>query len=477
MQIVIVGGGIAGLAASARLQATGHSVTLLEKNSSVGGKISVVRKDGFTWDGGPSFFTDPGELKLLFSDCGKDLSEYFSYRELDEACRYWMSGSVVHGYDTPEKLATELKKHFGEPKENVINYLQDAADLYLGPGQKFMNKPFHFRSFLNPVQVASTLRRQPRSLTQTMHAPHRHYFDSPQTIAFFDRFATSVGANPHKAPGMLISTPYLEHVEGAVQPNGGMRSITKAVYELALKLGVDIKTDFAVQNIDHTDKRIQSVSNGRDTLKADVIVNAGDVANMMRMTNHPQYEKHVNREHSLSAYVQYLGVKKTKHDVYVHNILFSDDYDKETAAVWSGNSYPDPTTYINNTSYYEKSDAPAGYENWFVMVNVPAGFDGNLEIVRSNVMAKLQRTFGDDLPERIVTQADSLTPQSLESTFNAFRGSIYGLAANSFRGAYLRPPNKDSHYDNLYHVGVTTHPGGGIPLALRSAKIVSGMLG
>ena len=476
MKIVIIGGGIAGLASACREAAKGHKVVLLEQQATLGGKIAVVQKGGYTWDAGPSFFTDPKELDDLFIDCGKSLEEYFTYFELEEACRYFYDDDILHGYDTPEKLASEFERVFGEPTENTLRFLEDVNKIYTHAGEQFLNEPVSRKSLLSQ-QTLRSLRNLPiKSISMNLHQTHTKYFQTQRAVQFFDRFATYVGANQHRTPGLLMGMPQLEHNQGAVQPKGGMREIIQAVEKLARELGVDIRTSQKVVRIKKTDAGYAITANKKE-LMADTVINAGDIANFYTFMEDNRKVSHERKEHSLSGYVQYLGVRGKTEDLYLHNVLFSKDYDKETRSLWAGETYKDPTIYINNTSYYEKNDAPKGNENWFVMVNLPAGFDESMiSDVKRDVWAKLEKQF-PGFSSRVRVEADALTPIILEEKFGAYKGSIYGLAANSIRGAFLRPGNKDPKYEGIYHVGVTVHPGGGIPLALRSAKIMSKMIG
>lgn len=481
MNIAVVGSGIAGLASACRLAANGHAVTVYEKNATVGGKISTIKKDGFTWDGGPSFFTDPDEFKQLFIDCGVDIDDYFSMKELDEACRYWYDKNQVRGYDSVDKLAAELENNFAEPVQHTFHYFSDMSKIYTGAGLLFLNNPVSWRSFFSIASIKTVLSMPKYPLFHSMHGVHNRYFMQNKTIQFFDRFATYVGANPYQAPGLLSCTPYLEHVVGAFHPTGGMRSIITAVAKLANNLGVVIKMNEEIVELELNGSQIDRIITNKSESAVDSVVFGGDIAQVYKLLDSKKYHAHSAKDHSLSAYVLYLGVKKRNMQdrLYLHNIFFSDNYKQESDSLWHKKTiYHDPTIYINNTSYYEKNDAPKGYENWFVMINVPAGLDKkHFQEARTVILNKLKKLFGDDFEKRIVTEAASLTPALLESRYNAFRGSIYGLAANSLKGAYMRPPNESKKVHNLYHVGVTAHPGGGIPLALRSAKIVANMIG
>jgi phytoene desaturase len=479
MNIAVIGSGIAGLSVASRLACQGHKVTIYEKNSYTGGKISRVQKDGFTWDVGPSFFTDPAEFERLFADCGKDMKDYFSYTETDEACRYFFGKDILHGYDSPAGLASEMNRVFGEPEANVIRFLQDIKTIYLNTADIYLDVPFSPLRVFTPKVWKSFLGMPMGSIFKNMHTNHASYFERPETIKFFDRFATYIGSDPNKAPGLLSCIAHLEHNEGAVYANGGMHSISQAAAGLAQDMGVSIRLNSSVVGLSTQNNKVVGVELESGVVVHDAVVNASDIANVLKWHDAPGLGKHALKQHSSSALVLYLAIKGIETDLHLHNIFFSEDYDAESASQWHGDEpYGDPTIYINVTSVVEGDHAPKDCQNWFVMANVPAGAsDEYVGKMRTHVLNKLTNTFGKDFESRVITEESALTPSSIASKFAAYRGSIYGQAGNSWKGAFFRPPNKDRKISGLYSCGVTSHPGGGIPLALRSAKIVAGMVG
>lgn len=483
MKIVVLGAGVAGLAASARLSSQGHEVHVFDNNPSYGGKMTGLQKDGFYFDGGPSFFTDPDELRKLFEESGKSLDSYFSYFRTGEACRYFFDDTILRGYDSPSALADELHRCFGEPKENVVSFLTQSHKILTGVGKDFIDKPFSVGAVANANALKDVLGTPFGFYYGSMHKIHRRYFEKDETVTFFDRFATYVGANPMRAPAMLSSMASLEHAGGAYQPKGSMREIPHSIYKLSKDLGTNFTFSTAVTKIESTPKGGFKVwLNGhKNALKCDVVVNAGDVtAAYSLLGDSRRHKKAVAKECSSSGLVLYLGVKKlAKKNLYLHNIFFADDYAAETKTLWSDKvPYHDPTIYINYTGYFEKSHAPAGHQNLFIMINAPAGVDESyIKQAKEFVLNKLEKVLDKNIRNKIVVELASLTPIKIQEDFFAYKGAIYGQSANSMSGAFFRQSNKDEKFTGLYHCGVTAHPGGGIPLALRSAKIVSEMIG
>ena len=188
----------------------------------------------------------------------------------------------------------------------------------------------------------------------------------------------------------------------------------------------------------------------------------------------------MKQERSSSALIFYWGIKKTFATLGLHNIFFSEDYKAEFDAMFKQQAiHPDPTVYINISSKMQVSDAPQGCENWFTMINVPnntgQNWDALIAEARKNIIKKLNKNLGIDL-ESLIENESILDPRTIESRTSSFRGSLYGTSSNSQFAAFLRHANFSKSIKNLYFVGGSVHPGGGIPLALLSAKIVADMV-
>jgi phytoene dehydrogenase-like protein len=197
------------------------------------------------------------------------------------------------------------------------------------------------------------------------------------------------------------------------------------------------------------------------------------------LSSHPHLfpKKILSQERSSSALIFYWGIKKQFPELDLHNIFFSADYKAEFDHIWEQQTiYDDPTVYINISSKLKTDDAPAGCENWFVMINLPANkgqdWDKLIEEARKNIQQKLSRILKTDIAELIVSES-ILDPRSIESRTSSYQGSIYGTSSNSRFAAFLRHSNRSSKIKNLYFCGGSVHPGGGIPLCLLSAKIAS----
>jgi phytoene desaturase len=217
-------------------------------------------------------------------------------------------------------------------------------------------------------------------------------------------------------------------------------------------------------------------------VQADVVISNIDIwfTYTRLLKDQPGPKNVLKQERSSSALIFYWGINKEFPGLDLHNIFFSEHYEEEFNAIWKRKEiHPDPTIYINVTSKLKKDDAPRGCENWFVMINVPAnsGQDWNRLVAeaRKHVLLKLSRNLGEDVSSLISCER-ILDPISIEQNTGSYQGSLYGSSSNSQFSAFLRHANFSSKVKGLYFTGGSVHPGGGIPLALLSAKIVSDLL-
>ncbi|MDX5348304.1 MAG: phytoene desaturase, partial [Hymenobacteraceae bacterium] len=224
------------------------------------------------------------------------------------------------------------------------------------------------------------------------------------------------------------------------------------------------------------------VQTANATYKADVVVSNMDVVPTYRklLPHLPAPEQTLQQPRSSSALIYYWGINRLFPQLHLHNIFFSDDYKKEFDHIFKQKSITsDPTVYINITSKYTPADAPAGCENWFVMVNVPhdegQNWDNLIAVTRETVLNKLSKHLQTDLRQHIATEA-VLEPRQIEQQTSSFGGALYGSSSNNKMAAFLRHPNFSSQVTGLYFCGGSVHPGGGIPLCLLSAKIVGDLV-
>ncbi|MCL6461061.1 MAG: phytoene desaturase [Flavobacterium micromati] len=481
---VIVGSGIAGIASAIRLQNKGYSVQVLEKNSYPGGKLTQLNGKGFRFDAGPSLFTMPNLVTELFEISGKKTSDYFNYDQLDVLCNYFYEdGTQISASSNIDTFADEIEKKTTDSAAKVKKHLNKSKFIYGVTEEQFLRKSLHkIDSFLSVSTLVSVIKLPFLNIFSSMNQVNEKAFSDSKTIRLFNRYATYNGSNPYKAPGILNIIPHLEFGLGAYLPKGGMHEITNSLVKLAKEIGVEFHFNQEVISIQTENNLVKSVTTNLDKYFADILVCNADIHTVYeKLLPSAKKLKEVDKEErSSSALIFYWGIDKEFQELDVHNIMFTEDYKTEFDHIFDSKTiYEDPTVYINITSKKIKEDAPTGKENWFVMINVPSVYgqdwDSMITQARKNILMKISRILGEDI-EKLIVFEEQLTPQLIQDKTYSFKGSLYGTSSNSRFAAFFRHKNFSSQYTNLYFCGGSVHPGGGIPLALSSAKIIEKLI-
>jgi phytoene desaturase len=478
----IIGAGIGGLALAIRLANQGFKVTIFEKNSYPGGKLSELNINGFRFDKGPSLFTMPSLIDELTSLQGSTHS--FEYQKLDVITNYFYSdGTQLKASANLEDFAEEVHLKLHEKKETVLKHIKRNAFYFKTTEDLFLKQSLHqLKNFINFKTFKGILFSPFLGLFSTMNEKNSQTFSNPKTVQLFNRFATYNGSNPYKAPALMNMISHLEFNLGAYLPKKGMHQITTHLVNLAEEANMEIKYNAPVETLEvGSNHRISAIKSSGVSYPFDIVASDVDIHVLYKYLLPKSYtpKKLIQQEKSSSAYVFYWGINKEFAELGLHNILFSDDYKKEFDHLFS-KQFPidDPTIYINITSKYCKTDAPEGCENWFVMVNVPHNKNVSIDYaatIRKNVVAKINAMLKTDIEKYIISES-TLSPIDIENQTSSYGGSLYGNSSNNKFAAFLRHANFSSSIKNLFLVGGSVHPGGGIPLCLFSAKIASQLI-
>jgi phytoene desaturase len=490
--VAIVGAGVGGIGTAVRLAAADHRVTLLEKNRLPGGKMNLVETAGFRFDTGPSLITLPGVLVDTFRAAGRRIEDYLTLKPLDPICRYrFADGSRLDVSSNLPRLVTEVGNLAPQEVTNLFRFLAHSRVLFERAGPVFLlrERP-RLRDFISRRGADALLIDAHKSL----HRSVSHFFKDPRLVQLFDRYATYSGSSPFRAPGTLAIIPYIELASGGWYIEGGLYRLVEALMEVARELGVHFAPECEVGEVlvePRQALRGARVSGVRvragGTIFADsVVVNADPMyAYSALVPEQFRSERLLRRidslEPSSSGFVLLLGVRGDYPNLAHHNIFFSADYREEFDSIFErGEPASDPTIYVVATSKSDPTQAPPGHSNLFVLVNAPAltpdadwrAWQGPY---RDSILSRLEAAGLEGLRERIVYE-QVITPLDFEEKYHAWRGSIYGISSNSRRTAFLRPPNRAPGLSNLYFVGGSVHPGGGIPLVLLSARLVARLI-
>lgn len=480
-KVVIIGSGIAGLAASVRLAVKGYLVDVFEANTYPGGKLTHFRQGAYRFDAGPSLFTMPHFMDELFMLAGKNPEQYFKYHRKDESCRYfWNDGTRLTAHADQQRFAEEAAGKLGVHKEVVLKKLERSRQMYELAGRTFLEKPLNrFKTWFTKDVARSMLNLHKLSLFSTMHENNVAMLRNKKMVQLFDRYATYNGSDPYRAPGVLNIIPHLEHGIGTFHPEKGMHQITESLVQLATELNVRFHFNERVEEILIENRKATGVRTASGIYEAALVVSNMDITpTYRRLLPSEQAPKRILRqERSSSALIFYWGIKRSFPELGLHNIFFSDDYRKEFFDIFAGKvPATDPTVYVNITSKDVADDAPDGCENWFVMVNTPRHSGQSWEELvpkyRQEIFRKLNPVLGVELSQ-VIENESTLLPPDIELKTSSTGGSLYGASSNNRYAAFLRHANQSNRIRNLYFCGGSVHPGGGIPLCLLSAKIVS----
>ena len=450
----------------------------------MGGKISEIRSSGFRFDTGPSLFTLPELVDELFELCGMDPRDHFHYMPLDASCRYfWEDGTTITAWHDTEAFAKEVEEKMGVPGKKIHAFLDKSRRLYELTAEVFLFNSFHrWRNFLKPVYRRSLLHLHELDAMISMHRRNKQRFGHPKMVQLFDRYATYNGSNPYKTPATLNIISHLEHNLGAYFPARGMYSIASTLQGLAENQGVTFQFNSPVEEVVVEGRHVTGIRVNQRFLPYDVVVSNMDIVPFYQrlMPREKLPRKQLALERSSSALIFYWGVDKQFPQLKLHNILFANDYRKEFDHLFGSRTITnDPTVYLFISSKVVPGDAPAGKENWYVMINVPENvgqdWDALVQQAREDIIRKINTALHTDIENHIKVEAMA-DPRSIERDTGSYRGSLYGLSSNSMFSAFNRHPNFRGKYKNLYFTGGSVHPGGGIPLCLASAKIVDGVI-
>jgi phytoene desaturase len=483
-KVVIIGAGIAGMAASIRLIKMGYEVDVYEASDTFGGKIKEHSWQDYRFDSGPSLFTMPELVDELFILCQKDPRKYINYKQLPIVTKYfYQNGTVINSYSDAVEFAKEAKLKLGVNEQVIHSYLKIQKKTYELLAPIFLENPIHIFSRLFKFKNLKALWHimNPRFLL-TMHKVNNNHFKNKELTQLFNRYGTYNGSNPYVMPSLFNIISHLEHNKGAYLPEKGMRQVVGSIYQLAVEEGVRFHFNLYVNSVTSDRLTATGVKVMGVDIPADQVVSNMAVNNTFEklLPNVKAPKHYLKNEKSTSALIFQWAMKGNFPQLDVHNILFAKDYKAEFDHLFGLKKiYIDPTVYIYISSKVVKGDAPSGGENWFVMVNTPhltgnENWDDLKLELKKIIINKINIFLKQDLEEHILNE-NCITPADLQNTTHSYLGSLYGGSSNSMISAFLRHPNF-SKVKGLYFCGGTVHPGGGIPLCLLSAKITAGLI-
>lgn len=489
-KVVIIGAGIAGLSSACYLSKKGYSVTLLEKNTTIGGRANIFEKDGFRFDMGPSWYLMPDIFEHFYSLMGEKIEDHFTLTKLSPSYRVFFKDEVdEHGnplkidlYSDVEKVKKIFEHIEKGSAQKLTKYLEYSKYGYEIAKNDFMYKNYNsLFDFLTP-QIAfegSKLR-----VFSKMHNYVKKFFKSPILQKIIEYQLVFLGSSPYNTPALYNIMNHIDFNMGVFYPKGGIYEIPKSLEQIALKHGTRIRTNSPVAKIlvnDRTSEVTAVQLESGECIDADIVISNADMHHTETKLLDEKYRKYdekywQKRVMAPSAFMLYLGINKKIPELLHHTLIFSKDWELNFEHIFDKPQFPtDPSLYICAPSKNDSSVAPEGMENVFVLVPIASGLDysdNDLENYKKKILATIsQELHIDDLNEHIV-YSRIFCVKDFYSMYNSYKGTALGLAHTLSQTALFRPNNYSKKVKNLYYAGAGTNPGIGVPICLISAELV-----
>ncbi|MCW2276858.1 phytoene desaturase family protein [Heliophilum fasciatum] len=485
---IIVGAGAAGLSTAVRLAHQGWDVTIFEKEKTPGGRLSAVEENGYTIDIGPTILLMDDVFRQLFADVGRKLEDYLELVRLNPLYQLCFSdGTVLPLPSTTKELLDEIRRINPDDVDGYLQFLAQSNDRYRAVRENFFERPMNTLGELLSMDSLFGFYRL-KTLTN-MYADISRYIADERLRLALTFGAIYMGVSPYSTPSAYTIISYVEHaVCGVWYPKGGMNKVSKALVKLLGEFGGQLQLGREVSEIiiENGHARGVRLANG-ETHHADVVISNVDFPTSMEKLVSPPYRgKHTTKNlesmtNSCGALMFYLGINHRYDHLDVHNIYFTSNFKKTMDQIFEAKVFPDePAIYLYSPTRIDPSMAPEGKEVLYILVpapNMSSSVDWIKDVPRFRdiVMSKLERSGLTNLRQHIEFER-VYTPQTFEQRFNLYQGAAFGLAPTLFQSAYFRPRITSDKVDNLYFTGASVHPGGGVPVVMVCAKLVTDLI-
>ena len=486
MNSIVIGSGFGGIAAALRLRAKGHDVTLIEKHQDLGGRARVFKRNGFTFDGGPTVITAPYLINELFELFKKNPKDYIELSPLKIWYQFIFEDRSKFNYSGNEN---EMKAQIGELSEEdvqgyekLVNFTKKIFDKGF---TELADVPFD-RPFVMLQQLPALLKLKSY---KSVYSLVSSYIKNEKLRRMLSMHPLLVGGNPFTTTSIYGLILYLEKKWGIHYSMGGTGNIIKGFEKLMNEVGIKVIKGNEVKKIISKNTKITGVQLSNDnTINADIVIcNADPPAvyeKLLDGNNNNSFLfnwKKKRMEYSMGLFVYYFGTKKIYENVEHHTIKFGNKYKEHLDDIFDKKKLnEDISYYLHRPSATDKSMAPEGNDCFYVLVPVPnnqSGINWNTEgeKMKSLIINKMEKDLMPNLKENIVEDF-YLTPDYFEKDLNTKFGSGFSIQPKFTQSAYFRFHNKSEIYDGLYFVGAGTHPGAGVPGVLSSAKVLDKIL-
>lgn len=477
--VLVIGSGFAGMSAACHLAKEGARVTVLEKNSSPGGRGHTFSAEGFLFDAGPSWYWMPDVFERFFAQFGKKVSDYYALVRLDPSYQvFWESGPVPvpASLEGLQALFENLEPGAGK---KLQAFLAEAAYKYReGIGKLVYQPGLSPMEFVRKDVLSALFRIQ---LLQSVRKHVRRFFSHPKLLQLVEFPVLFLGALPENTPALYTLMNHADMVGGTWYPVGGMGKIAEAMHSLAAELGVEFRFNSAVEEIVCERGEVVGVRTADGLHPADAVVAACDYHHAEQTLLPKAYRNYSekywdSRALAPSCLLYYVGVQGTVKGLEHHNLFFDAPFEKHAAQLYTAPAWPDePLLYVCCPSKTDKGVAPEGDENLFILIPVAPGMedsDALRERYFSIALDRIEARTGSHFRDRIVYKR-SYAYRDFVQDYHAFKGNAYGLANTLRQTAFLKPSLLSPKLRNLVYAGQLTVPGPGVPPSLISGELAA----
>ena len=479
-EIAIIGSGFSSLSAACYLAQAGNKVTVYEKNSSIGGRARQLKKQGFTFDMGPSWYWMPDVFERFFNDFGKKVSDYYELIKLSPAYRvYYGINDFVSIADNLEEIITtfeSIEKGSGEKLKIFMAKAKSNYDIAI--------KDLVYRPGVSPLELITfETAKKLDQFFSTISRDVKREFKNQRLVQILEFPVLFLGAKPSKTPSFYSFMNYADFGLGTWHPKNGMFDVVKAMQALAIELGVTFEFNANVNKIVVENHKAVALIVNNSRVEADVILSGADyhhsetlLDSEYRMYSEKYWDSRVFAPSSLLFYV---GFDKKLENISHHALFFDVDFDQHARDIYDEPKWPeDPLFYANFPSVTDSTAAPEGMESAFFLIPLAPGIEDH-PALREEYFDKIIDRFETLTQQKIknnIIFRESFCKNDFVSDYNSYKGNAYGMANTLLQTAFLRPKLKSKKVENLYFTGQLTVPGPGVPPALISGKLVSELI-
>ncbi len=474
----IIGGGLSGLATAALLAKKGYIVSVFEKNAELGGRARVLKKKGFTFDMGPSWYMMPEVIELLFSQLGKKTKQYYSLVELKKKYRiFGDTHEPITFHSDSEKNDRLFANQFSRDHKGIKKLLQKTNKAYSLIVSTLLRRPYtSILSFLHPLTIVAGVRLLALfNPFQTYHSFIKRHVSNPLLQKVFEFHTVFLGGNPQNTPALYSLLIAADFQQKIWYPLGGVGQLVYALHAICVSLGVHIYTNAPVSKIRVNKNRVENLEINNALHSFDLVVSSADYAYTDSHLLPAGYEEYSpeywkSRDYAISSVLVYLGVAKKMKKVIHHNFYFQSDWNEHFKTIQESSEYPkNPCFYLSAPSKTDITVAPKGMENMFLLIPVSIQTKTTkVEEYVDSVLHFVEEKIGESFIDKIVYKK-IYAQTDFKNDYNAYKGNGLGIAHSLKQSVFMRPRMRSKKLRNLYYVGQYVQPGIGVPMVLLSA--------